>query len=139
MYRNTNIVSVAPIEKIIAVLSYLSCGFVGFIWLVIGVFMKKKIKPFLSFHIFQSIFLSLLFTIIHFLWSKISVILWIIPGINKIMGFFSVLFIKPIVFNLSIINLLMGLFVIYLCVGAIRGKLSYVPWVSNIVNFNIRR
>ena len=139
MYRNTNIVSVAPIEKIIAVLSYLSCGFVGFIWLLIGILSRQRMKPFLSFHIFQSIFLSLLFTVIHFLWSKISVILWIIPGINKIMGFLSALFIKPIVFNLCIINLLMGLFVIYLCVGAIRGKLSYVPWVSNIINFNIRR
>ena len=49
----------APIERIIAPLSYITMGMVGFIWLIIGLFTKARLKPFLQYHIFQSIFIAL--------------------------------------------------------------------------------
>ena len=46
-------------EKLVSALSYLTMGFVGFIYLVIVILTKKNLKPFLKYHIFQSIFISI--------------------------------------------------------------------------------
>ena len=43
------------IEKIVAALSYLTMGMAGFIWLLISLFTKVRLKSFLQYHIFQSI------------------------------------------------------------------------------------
>ena len=52
-----------PLEKIISALSYLTAGVVGFIWLILGAILKLGLRPFLRYHIYQSIFLSFLFFI----------------------------------------------------------------------------
>ncbi len=39
-------------EKLVSALSYLTMGFVGFIYLVIVILTKKNLKPFLKYHIF---------------------------------------------------------------------------------------
>ena len=43
------------IEKLVSALSYITSGFVGFIWLLLGIFTKSKVRPFMKYHIFQSI------------------------------------------------------------------------------------
>ena len=67
------------IEKIIAALTYLTMGMVGFIWLIVGLFTKARLKPFLQYHIFQSIFISLTFAVLSTLISWISNLLSFIP------------------------------------------------------------
>ena len=48
-------------ERIIAVLSYVTSGIVGIIWLLLATITKSNLKPFLKYHIMQSIFLMLLY------------------------------------------------------------------------------
>lgn len=136
---NSNIL---PAEKTIAALSYLTFGMVGFVWIIIGALMKQSLRPFLKYHIFQSIFISLLYFIVAQLIIFIINLLGYIPYLNALVGFMVYALTVPIIklawANFSVIQLLMFLFTIYLCVGAVRGKDSYVPWVSSIIKYNVR-
>jgi len=42
-------------------------------------------------------------------------------------------------FGLSIVSLFLATLVIYLAVGAFLGKYVYIPWISDIINSNVRR
>ena len=50
--------TVYPIEKIISVLSYFTCGFVGLLYLIIALLQKQGLRSFLRYHVFMSIFSS---------------------------------------------------------------------------------
>ena len=47
-------------ERILSSLSYLTSGMVGFVWLIITHLQGKSLSSFARFHIFQSIFLSII-------------------------------------------------------------------------------
>ena len=47
------------LEKVISALTYLSAGFVGFVWIIIMAVRRTYPSKFVMFHIMQSIFLSL--------------------------------------------------------------------------------
>lgn len=127
------------IEKIVAALSYLTMGMVGFVWLIIGLFTKARLKPFLQYHIFQSIFIALAFTIIAMLVGWLSNLLSIIPIINKFVAQITFLLNMPVIFGYSFIQAILYLFIFYLAIQAYRGKYSYIPWVSEIIDHNISR
>lgn len=129
----------ALIEKIIAPLSYLTMGMVGFVWLIIGLFTKARLKPFLQYHIFQSIFLALLFAVLSILVGWISNLLSFIPLINKIVAQITFLLNMPLLFDYSLIQVIIYVFLIYLSITSFQGKFSYIPWVSDIIDQNISR
>lgn len=125
------------IERIIAALTYLTMGMVGFIWLIIGLFTKARLKPFLQYHIFQSIFISLAFAVLSILVSWLSNILSFIPLINRIVAQITFLLNMPLIFDYSLLQSVIYLSLIYLAVTAFIGKFSYIPWVSDIIDQNI--
>lgn len=128
-------------EKIIAALTYITSGFVGILWLILGAITKQKLKPFLKFHIYQSIFLYLLFFIVSNILGAILNLLSFIPILSGIIGLLNFIFqINLIHFaglHLSLINIIFLTILIYLTLSALFGKYSYVPWVSNIIKANI--
>lgn len=125
------------IERIIAALTYLTMGMVGFLWLIIGLFTKARLKPFLQYHIFQSIFISLVFAVLSILISWLSNILSFIPLINRIVAQITFLLNMPLIFDYSLLQSVIYIFIIYLAVTAFIGKFSYIPWVSDIIDQNI--
>lgn len=125
------------IEKIIAALTYLTMGMVGFIWLIVGLFTKARLKPFLQYHIFQSIFISLAFAVLSTLISWISNLLSFIPIINRIVAQITFLLNMPLIFDYSLLQSVIYIFIIYLAVTAFIGKYSYIPWISDIIDQNI--
>lgn len=127
------------IEKIVAALSYLTMGMVGFIWLLIGLFTKARLKTFLQFHIFQSIFISLAFAVISILVGWLSNLFSIIPFINKVVAQITFLLNMPLLFSYSFIQIILYSFIFYLAIQAFRGKYSYIPWISEIIGQNISR
>lgn len=128
------------LEKIIAALSYITGGFVGFFWLLLALFTKNSLKPYLSYHVFQSIFLSFLFFIISIFLKFVMSILSIIPFAGQVITRFGFYLNMPIMlfFGYSIIEAGMFALVFYLVVTCLQGKYSYLPWVSNIIRANIR-
>lgn len=126
-----------PMEKLIASLSYLTMGFVGFIWLLIGIFTKNTLRPYLKYHIFQSIFISIAYFLASAFIGFILNILSIIPIINQLVLAFTFYFNAPILFGFSVIEFACFAVVLYLVVTSIQGKFSYIPWVSEIVKANV--
>ena len=126
-----------PLEKIISGLSYLTMGLVGFVWLIIGAIMKLGLKPFIRYHIYQSIFLSFLFFIISLALSLVFGILSYIPFIGHLISTVTFLISTPLFLSFSLLNILFILFITYLTVTAFAGKQTYIPWVSNIIRENV--
>lgn len=127
------------IERIIASLSYMTMGMVGFIWLIIGLFTKASLKPFLKYHIFQSIFISLGFAVLSIFVGLVSNILSFIPFINKLVAQINFLLNMPLIFDYSILQTVIYVFLIYLAVTSFAGKFSYIPWISDIIDQNVER
>lgn len=127
------------IERIIAALTYLTMGMVGFIWLIAGLFTKARLKPFLQYHIFQSIFIALGFTVLSIFIGWLSNLLSFIPIINRLVAQITFLLNMPLIFDYSLLQTLIYTVLIYLAVTAFMGKYSYIPWVSDIIDQNISR
>ena len=126
-----------PLEKIISALSYFTMGIVGFIWLLLGAILKLGLRPFLRYHIYQSIFLSFLFFLISMGLSLILGILSYIPFIGGIISTITFLIATPIIATFSILNILFILFIGYLVITSLLVKMTFIPWVSNIIKANI--
>ena len=126
-------------DRIIAALSYLTMGMAGFIWLIVALFTRARLRPFLLYHVIQSIFLSLAFPVLSMLVGFLSNILSFIPIINKIVAQITFLLNMPLFFDYSLIQTVIYAFLIYLAATSFMGKFSYVPWVSEIIDQNIGR
>lgn len=127
------------IERIVAALTYLTMGMVGFIWLIAGLFTKARLKPFLQYHIFQSIFIALGFTVLSIFIGWLSNLLSFIPIINRLVAQITFLLNMPLFFDYSLLQTVIYAVLIYLAVTAFMGKYSYIPWVSDIIDQNISR
>ena len=127
------------IERIVAALSYWTMGMVGFIWLIIGLFTKARLKPFLQYHIFQSIFISLGFAVLSIFVGFLSNILSVIPFINKVVAQINFLLNMPLIFDYSILQAVIYAFLTYLAITSFMGRFSYIPWISDVIDQNIIR
>ena len=125
-------------EKLVSALSYLTMGFVGFIYLVIVILTKKNLKPFLKYHIFQSIFISIGYYLLTIFIGLVCNILLFIPLINKITTMILYYTTINIIFGCSIIGLFVYAVLFYLVITSFQGKYSYIPWVSDIIKMNVR-
>lgn len=122
------------IERLLSTASYLSAGFVGFIWMIIAALLKKQIRPFLMYHIMQSIFLSIALFLISQLAGLVYVILYKIPIINAIPYLLNM----PLIGGLSVIQAFTTTIILYLAITSAMGLYSYLPWISDIIKGNTR-
>ncbi len=122
------------IERLLSAASYLTAGFVGFIWLIIAALLKKQVRPFLMYHIMQSIFISIAFFLVSQLAGLVYVILYKIPLINAIPYLLNM----PMVAGLSVIQLFTTTIILYLTITSGMGLYSYLPWISDIIKGNTR-
>jgi len=126
------------IEKLIAALSYLTMGTIGFFWLLLGIFTKNKIRPFLQYHIFQSIFISIAFFLLNAFLGLIMNILSFIPLVNQLVLQFTFYLNAPFIFGFSLIQALMYSIIGYLVVTSAQGRFSYLPYISEIIKANVK-
>ncbi len=128
------------LDKIISVLTYLSLGFFGLIWIIFAHVTKKYISRFVYFNIFQSIFISVLFTVISLLFDITINFLIEFPFIGSLVEKFYILFVqKPIYLDLSTLNLLVLALIIYLCACSFFGKIPKLPFITNVIRDNFGR
>ena len=124
-------------EKLVAGASYIF-PLVGFVFVIITALLKKDMKEFLKYHIFQSIFIAFTLWIVvsglGFLMKFVSYI----PGVKNVVGIITFFLNTPLFYGFSIITFLYFLFVIYLIIGVLRGSDSYVPWISDVIKTNLR-
>ena len=127
------------IERIVAALSYITMGFAGFIWLIIGLFTKANLRPFMQYHIFQSIFISIAYCLLCMMLGFLMNILSFIPFINRLVAQITFFFNAPFFGYYSLIQVVLYGIVIYLAVTSFMGLYSRIPWISDIIDQNVGR
>lgn len=127
------------IERIVAALSYITMGFAGFIWLILGLFTRAQLRPFMQYHIFQSIFISIAYFLLSMLCGFLLNILSFIPFINKLVAQITFLFNAPLFGPYSLIQAVLYTIVIYLTVTSFMGQYSRIPYISDIIDQNVGR
>lgn len=134
-----NTTKVLPIEKIISILSYLTMGIVGLIWLLIAYFLKQKLKFFLMYNIAQSMVISIFLALIK---MGLDIILTIISKISIldyvaaiIYWLFAIEIIRIHLFNLSftIPELLVVILIGYIITGICLGRIFYIPYLTDLM------
>lgn len=126
------------IERIVAALSYLTAGMIGFIWLILGVLTKSSLRPFMKYHIFQSIFLSMAYFLLLVIIEQVAIVINFIPIVRNIFSMITFPLMIPLFFGLSIIQVLIYTLLFYLTVTSFMGRYSYIPWISEIIKKNVR-
>lgn len=119
------------IERIVAALTYPTTGIIGVIWLVLGMITKSAPRKFTLYHIYQSIFLSLAFVIIDYLFRILVNMLAVVPILNRIIAQLLFWFNMPVFLGYSIVQVVIYAVVIYLTITAFIGLYSYIPFVSD--------
>lgn len=120
-------------DRIVSVTSYLTRGFVGFIVFIILTLMKKPTSPFLRYHVFQSIFLSIILFLTFYLGDILLSFAMMVPVVGNIVMMILTPLNMPIVLGLSALEILINGTFLYLGIAALFNKYSYLPWVSDIV------
>ena len=136
MYKSQTPVSIG--DRIISVISYVTAGWVGLIYMVILYFVGKPTSLFLRYNIFQSIFISFFYFLLCMIFGFISNILLQIPLINALVSWFILLFNRPVIFEYSAIQSLVTGLYIYMSIMALMGKFPRVYWVSRIIDKSVR-
>lgn len=127
--------TVNPIERIIAVASYLTAGIAGILWLVLAAFMKKRVKTFLLYHIMQATFISIAYVLFIELYKCLFIVLVKIPIINSLFLFLNGIIFNPLplFWGMSLMQVCTTTLIVYLAVTSFMGQFSYIPWVSDII------
>ena len=129
-------------EKILSVLSYMTFGIIGFFWLLLANWKKKKIKYFLNYHIYQSIFLAVVLTLLNYIFELIFLICSKIPFIDTISAqinyYLSIKIISFLGFETTLVYFAVLLLKIYLITSVILGKYFYIPFVTKVINYMMR-
>ena len=127
------------LDRVISALSYLTMGFVGFVWLIICMFTKNPLRPFVQYHIFQSIFISIAYFLLSMICGFLMTILSYVPLINKLVAALTFLLNSPLLGNYSFIQLIIYTIVIFMTVTSFMGLYGRLPWISDIIDQNVGR
>lgn len=136
---NNNSIKVLPIEKIISVLSYLTMGIVGVLWIIIGYISKKNLRYFLMYNICQSMIISVFLAIFKLLFDIIMSLLSVVHILDYVTAIFNYLItikiirIYPLGISFTILELAVFIFLIYICIGIVFGRIFYIPLLTNFM------
>ena len=135
-YNNVRQLKPTPLigERIIAAASYMTAGLVGFIWIILSHISGKTLKPFVKFHAFQSIFISILLYVAQLIVSIFISVLSFIPFINKlVLALVFYIAQMPVVMKMSLLHLAIFGIAVYLIATSLLGRFSELPWVSDTI------
>jgi len=128
----------APIiDRLVGALTYPTFCIVGIAWIIITHFGKMKMGDFAAFHIRQSIILGMILVVFSTLFGYIFTFLYKVPFIGAYIERLYIIFVKTPIYisplNFSILHAIIFISICYLSLGALLGKLSYVPYISDVV------
>ena len=136
MPHSNNIIS--PIEKIISVLSYVTMGIAGLLWLILAYFLKKKLRYFLMYNIAQSMIIAIILAIFKLLTDIILSLIAKISFLDFIMAIFNLVISFKIIrisnsgISFTILELLLLMLLGYIIFGILFGRIFYIPYLRKI-------
>lgn len=126
-------------DKILSVLTYITGGTIGFLWMIICAIKKNPVSKYLLFNIYQAIFLGLFIYLSSIILTMIYNILIMVPFINILVNFIYINLFSPIAYSWSLIEILILFLYIYLVIYSVFGKMAKIPWISNIILYQLNR
>lgn len=129
---------ITAFERIASSLSYVTAGWFGLIYCIILTMQKKKMSKFLRYNVYQSIFIVLLVFLCCAIFGLIFNILSHIPIIQVLVSWIQLILFKPVMFGRSIVQLVIGLVILYSAVISLIGKEPRIYWISDIIDYNMR-
>ena len=128
---------ISATDKVVSVLAYSTFGIFSIIWIVFANMTKRTINSFLSFNLYQAIFISVVLAVISLVYSIAINLLSVIPLIGNLAKWFDVFFNQtPLYFSFTISGLIVTILVTYLSAMSLLGKKPYIPLVSETININ---
>lgn len=134
-----NETKILTIEKIISVLSYMTMGIIGLLWLIIAHIKNKKLRFFLMYNVVQSMVIAIFLTIIKIGLDIILSILGKIPILDFVAAIiyyiisFKIIRFYSLGISFTAFELLLFLLLIYIIVGIILGRIFYIPYLSDFM------
>lgn len=127
-------------DRFVSITTYFTFGTTGVIWLIASyLIFKKPMSPFVAYHVYQSIFISILLYVIGMFLSIAFNLTANIPLIGGVVKFLNLyLFNLPIFYTFSLVHFIIFIIIVYLSLGALLGKLSYFPFISDVIRSNFR-
>ncbi len=124
-------------EKSVSILSYITMGIIGLVWIIVATLKKQKIRFFLMYNIAQSMIISIFLSIIK-LASDLLIQMFVnIPILNIIAEILNFLFVKKIIFiigfSFSLIEMIIFLLFAYLILGICYGRIFTIPVLTNLM------
>ncbi|MGM9993227.1 MAG: hypothetical protein ACI37R_00695 [Candidatus Avigastranaerophilus sp.] len=139
-----NSTKILPIEKIISVLSYISMGIAGLIWIIIAYFRKQNLRFFLMYNIAQSMVISIFLALIKIGLDIILSVIAKIPFVDYIAAViyfllsFKVIRIYGLNISFTLLELLVILLIGYIITGVVLGRIFYIPFLTDLMNRTMR-
>lgn len=125
-------------ERILSALTYFTMGTVGVIWLIVTTLRGNLPSRFGLYHIMQSIFVSLCYAIVNWIFWAVMDLLAHVPFLNGIIRQIIFLFNSPFIFGYSIMQCFLYGVLIYLIVFAFMGLYAYLPFFSDVIKAHFR-
>ena len=129
---------VKPIDRIVSAVSYITMGWGGFFYLVYMAVKRAPITHFTRYNIVQSIFMSLLYFILAFLFGILFNLLSYIPFINILISKITLLLNSEFLFRYSLIQTIVIGIVVYMSLFAAMGRYPRIYIVSGLIDKQIR-
>lgn len=124
-------------DRLISILAYYTFGIFSLIWIVFANLTKKPMSLFLSFNLYQAIFISVVLAVISLLYGIAIDLISVVPFVGKLAVGFNLFFNEtPIYFGFTLSGLVITLLVIYLSIMSLLGIKPYIPMVSEVIRAN---
>ena len=126
-------------DRVISAFTYATGGTVGIIWMIFCAVTKRPMSKFMLFNIYQSAFLSIFLYLASVLLQMAYNLLIMVPGIKILANIVYITFFTQFFYNWSVIGVMIFLTYVYLIFASIFGKIAYLPWISNIIMYQLGR
>lgn len=133
------------LEKIISILSYMTMGIVGLIWIIIAYANKKSLKYFLMYNISQSMVIAILLAILKLVLDIVLSILAVIPFLSYITAIFNYIISIKIIriyglgLSFTLFELLVFILLSYIIAGIFIGRIFYIPMLTSLMQKLMKR
>ncbi len=122
------------LDRIISFISYYTFGIFSIIWIIFANLTGRKISPFLSYNIYQAIFISVILAMISLIYDIAINFMSVIPIVGNIVkNIHLFLNATPLYFGFTITGFIVTIFISILAIVSLFGKRPKVPFVSDII------
>ncbi len=127
-------------DRFVSITSYYTLGLTGLIWLIASYLIFKKLPTrFSLYHIYQSIFIAVILAVLGMFINIAFSFTAGFPFIGQFIKFlYLYIFNLPVFYTFTLYHFIVFVILSYLSLGALLGKYSYFPFISDAIRSNFR-